>query len=217
LMSLYRRASQFVAIPAVSVGLLFAFFPREVMLLWTHNSSTADNTQDLVRILVTGSTLGALMFIPYTLQLVFGFTRLLLLFNCASVVVLVPTTVLLVRSFGMPGAAFVSIILYSCQISFLIPLMHRRSLLSEARSWYLHGLLTPCLVTAAILVLAKSVIPPGLGNLPLTMILVLLLATTMLATLLMAPQARFAVLSSANGLFDVTRARRGIRRNRGDR
>ncbi len=136
IVNLYHKSAQFASVIILPAALVVALFSREILLLWTQSSVTADNTHLLVSILVMGTAFNCLMNIPYALQLAHGWTRLALFVNIISVIILVPLMIVSTKLFGAVGAAFVWLIVNTGYIFISIPIMHRRLLVAEKWKWY---------------------------------------------------------------------------------
>jgi Co/Zn/Cd efflux system component len=133
-------------------------FSYEILLIWTKNSVTAENTHILLSLLICGTALHGLMNMPYTVQLAYGWTKLSIIGNFIAVILLVPMIVFMTYKFGAPGAASVWIILNSGYILFSIHFMHKRLLISEKWHWYWHDIVTPFGVSFLIAGLGRLLI-----------------------------------------------------------
>ena len=122
------------------------------------------NTHMLLSLLVIGSMINALMILPLTIMLSYGWTRLVLIQNGISVVLLIPLMLWLVNLYGAVGAAIVWIILNTCYIFILIPIMHRRVLKSEMWKWYSIDFLFPMIVVFVVGYTSYMVMPLDLPN-----------------------------------------------------
>lgn len=167
LTALYHRACQLVAVLIVPVGLVLACFPKEIVILWTGNIETAQNTYILIRILVAGTTLMGLMLIPYALQLAFGWTRLSLVFNFIGVIVLVPAMIWLTKLYGAVGSSLMWLTLNSAYVLGMTHLMHRRILKSEKWKWYIDDVGKPFLLALIIVLFGSLFIHDELSKLSL--------------------------------------------------
>ena len=146
----YHKGCQLMAVIVMPISAVLIFFSREIVSLWQRNDETVTNTYVLVSILVAGSALNSLIFIPYALQLASGWTKLHLFAVSSAVIVAVPLTVVFGLTYGSIGAASVWIVVNAGFVFFNIPIMHRRLLQGEMWRWYLDDVLKP--VLAAFLV-----------------------------------------------------------------
>jgi hypothetical protein len=108
--------------------------------------------------------LNALMHVPHVLQLAFGWSSLGVRVNAIALVLVAPATVILGLRWGGPGAAVVYVGLNAAALLFAMSRMHRRVLPDELPRWYAH-LLLPAVAVAAVVALARALMPDGLGTL----------------------------------------------------
>jgi O-antigen/teichoic acid export membrane protein len=146
----YHRACQLASVILLPAAVMLMFFAHQILLLWTGDRVIADEAHLLVAVLVAGSALNGLMYIPYGLQLVHGWTRLAFVFNGYAVLLLLPALVLFTRLWGAVGAASVWVLLNASYILIQIPLMHRRVLRGEAPAWYLADVGAPLAAALAV-------------------------------------------------------------------
>lgn len=191
----YHRVCQIVAVSVIPAGLFLIIFSKEFMLLWTGNPTVAQNTYPLIRILAAGSTLLAIMYIPYALQLAFSWTKLALYFNILSIIVLIPFMIWMTKMYGALGACFVWLILNVAYVLGMIQLMHQRILPNEKFVWYRDDLGKPLFAVLLIMAISKLIVDPAISKLGLAFFLMFtLLIATFVATM-SAPLIRGMVLA----------------------
>lgn len=164
LVKIYHQCAQVVSVFVFSAAIIIALFSKEIILLWTQNSTIAEHSYQITSVLVIGTALNSLMQIPYMLQLAYGWTKLTFYFALVSVVMLVPLIILFVTWFGALGAAVVWIILNLGGILVVIPLMHKRLLPSEKMRWYKEDIGWPCLVALVAAGTFHLLAPSGSGK-----------------------------------------------------
>lgn len=194
LSALYHRACQLVSVLVLPVAAVLVVFSREVLLLWTHNEMVAEKAHLLVSLLVGGSALNGLMSMPYALQLAHGWTRLALLMNLFSVIVLVPATYFLAVRFLAPGAASVCVILNATYVLIGVQLMHRRLLKKEAWRWYSRDVGLPMMAALACAGLGRWLLPAPASRLGTLGLVAGLTAASLAASALAAPAVREGLL-----------------------
>ena len=150
LKTLYHQSCQLMSVMILPAAMVLAFFSESILLLWTQNSVTTEQTHVLVSLLVIGTALSGLMNLPYALQLAHGWTKLSFYVNLASVIVLVPLIFFMVKHFGAIGAAIVWVTLNLGYVLITIQLMHRRLIPKEKWSWYYQDVGIP--MTAAVFI-----------------------------------------------------------------
>lgn len=158
LTDLYHKACQVLAVLLFPMGLIVCFFSKELIFLWTGNMETAQNTYVIASILTVGTTLMGVMVIPFALQLAFAWTRLGFYLNIISVILLIPTMIFFVSIYGVLGACFTGVALYTFQIFGMIHFMHKRILQGEKWKWYVDDIGKPLLSSVVIIFFAKQYI-----------------------------------------------------------
>ncbi len=76
LKQLYHHSCQLMSVVILPVTIVIAFFSKEILFLWTRNSTTAQYTHLILSILVIGTALNGLIHLPHALQLAYGWTTL---------------------------------------------------------------------------------------------------------------------------------------------
>lgn len=156
----FHQASQLVSVIAGSLCITMIFFSNIFLELWTQDISLANKVSPLLIILSTGSLLNGLMWIPYQAQLAYKWTRLTFLINLTSVIVLIPTIILIVPIYGALGAAWIWVIL-NCGYLFISgALMFKNILITEKWEWYVKDNFIPLATATFVISILKMVIPP---------------------------------------------------------
>jgi O-antigen/teichoic acid export membrane protein len=136
LRELYHTCTQLMAVLILPAAITLAFFSHEILFVWTGNMLTAQNTSPIVSVLVIGTALNALMYLPYTLQLAYGWTGIGIKICLFLIVVLVPAIIMLTNYYGPVGAACAWVALNIIYMMIGIPLTHHRLLRGEAKKWF---------------------------------------------------------------------------------
>lgn len=159
LVNLYHLASQIVAVVIAAIAGVICTYPGPVLLLWTGNAEISSQVALPLALLFAGTAINGTLNLPYALQLAHGWTRLATFANLVSVLIAIPLYVIAIKQFGMTGAASVWFAINLCNFLFGLPLMHRRLLRGELRTWYLHDILPPALSTTIICLMARTMHP----------------------------------------------------------
>jgi O-antigen/teichoic acid export membrane protein len=163
---LYHGSTQLLAILVLPTAMIVAAFPREIILVWTQNAVIADAAAPILRLLVCGTALHALMTLPYALQLAHGWTRLGVYTNAISALLLLPLLVLFVDRFGALGAASVWLLLNLGFFFVNVRVMHGRLLRGHLWRWYGHDIGRPLACALGIVLLARLAVDIGHAPLP---------------------------------------------------
>jgi O-antigen/teichoic acid export membrane protein len=195
----YHRSSQLMAVLIFPLAAVLSLFSFEVLHLWTGNRETAANTAPVLSILIVGSAINALLYLPYTLQLAFGWTKLPFLAGLTSVSILIPLMFPMTKHYGLVGAALIWAILNILNMLVVVPIMHRRLLPGEL--WgYFGDVGLPLVSTIGIALLGRLVFS-NLGSVLMTLVaLPSVWLASLITAVLAAPLVRFRVLNwAANG------------------
>jgi len=155
----YHKGRQIVSVIVFPVAGVLAIFSLQLLQLWVHDPVIAQNTYLLLSLLVIGSTFNALMTLPFTLQLAYGWTKLSFLKNVIAVIVLIPILFWFVSRYGAIGAAVVWIILNTSYFLIEIPIMHSRLLKPEMWRWYFQDVVLPMVVILSLIICSRLLMP----------------------------------------------------------
>jgi O-antigen/teichoic acid export membrane protein len=152
----YHQGSQLMAVLILPIASVITVFSFHILRLWTGNPETAANTAPVLSMLMVGSAINAVLYLPYILQLAFGWTRLPFLAGLVSISVLVPLMFPMTRHFGLLGAASIWAVLNVLNMLIAVPIMHRRLLQRETWKYY-RDIGLPLLGTIAMVALGRLV------------------------------------------------------------
>jgi O-antigen/teichoic acid export membrane protein len=186
----YHLAAQLVTVLMGAAAIVLIMFGNKVLLLWTQDAALAKHVSGLLAVIALGTLLHGLMWMPYQLQLAYGWTTLAINVNIAAVAILVPAIFLAVPAYGAIGAAWVWVILNSGYVVFSIFLMHRRLLPAEKWRWYLADVIAPLAAGFGVSEVCRLASPSGTGNLVNVGFLAMAAACVLFAMLLAAPMLR---------------------------
>ncbi len=147
----YHQSCQILSAFLMPTVAVIAVFSRQILLIWTHQQSYADNTHLLLTVAVIGAGLNGLMWLPYHLQLAYGWTKLGFFVNLAAILFLVPLMIVGAYRYGAIGGATAFVLLNVSYILIMIQIMHRRLLRGEKARWYFQDVLLPLIVAAVVI------------------------------------------------------------------
>jgi O-antigen/teichoic acid export membrane protein len=163
LVELYHTCAQLISTIACPIFAILAFFPYELIYLWTNDPIISKNVSSLLMPLALGTVLNTVMWVPYQLQLAHGWTSFSLKVNFFAVLVLIPAIILVVPRHGSLGAAWVWAILNFGYVFISVPLMHRYVMPKEMWRWYFKDLLLPIFFACVSAVVLQK-LKPQLAN-----------------------------------------------------
>lgn len=150
----YHTGSQLMAVLILPMAAVVSFFSFDVLRLWTRSSETAVFAAPILAVLVIGSALNALLFLPYALQLASGWTKLSLMAGLLSLAIVIPAIIPMTMHFGPIGAAAVWAVLNILNMLIAVPIMHRRLLPRE--TWeYFKDIGIPIVTTIGIVAIGR--------------------------------------------------------------
>ena len=135
LIRMYRNATQLVAVIAVPVVLVMAFFPGQLLTAWTGKPDVAQNAAPVLMLYALGNGILALAAFPYYLQVARGELSLHVIGNLLFVLLFVPLLLYAVIRFGMVGAGYAWIIANLLPFVAWLPVVHRRHLRGLHLAW----------------------------------------------------------------------------------
>lgn len=185
----YQLGAQAVAVLGGSAAMVLMIFSARFLLLWTKNPQLADSLGPLLSLMVLGSLLNALGYVPYHLQLAHGWTRLALVYNLVLIGALAPALWFLVPRYGAEGAATAWACLNFAYLVINVPIMHLRILKSELWTWY-GNTLVPIAAAATVAIALKFVVPSSSSRLLELLAIIVVSALTLGAAVLSARPLR---------------------------
>jgi O-antigen/teichoic acid export membrane protein len=191
---LYHKSCQFMSVLVLPAATIVALFSHEILLLWTQNATTAQETHLLVSILICGTALNGLMYFPYALQLASGWTSLSFFKNVIAVILLAPLIIFMALRYGAAGAASVWLILNIGYVFFEIPIMHRRLLRNEKWRWYLQDVCLPFAACILVAGLGRLLISGPMSLLMMLLYLIIISALTLGTAAIITPITRTLLL-----------------------
>ena len=132
---LYGLATRLVATLVFPVAIAIALFSEPMVQLWTHDMHLAAQVAPILSLLILGSALHGIMYLPYALQLAYGKARLALVINMALLAIYLPLIVALTLIYGEIGAALAWLLLHCCYVGLGTWLTHRHFLKGHGSGW----------------------------------------------------------------------------------
>lgn len=159
LISLYRNATQMVAVIAIPACLVLSFFAEQVLWVWTGDAHAAAQAAPVLRLYALGNGFLAVAAFPYYLQFAKGDLKLHLIGNMFFVVLLIPSVVWATWAYGAIGAGYAWLAANAVYVLAWVPLVHRRFVKGLHRQWIVQDLI-PVLVPGVLFGCALYVLLP---------------------------------------------------------
>jgi O-antigen/teichoic acid export membrane protein len=192
---LYHKGTQLMLLLIVPLTSVLALFSVEVLQLWTRNPEIARNAGPIATILVLAAAINGLMFLPFTLQLAYGWTSLGLKITIFLTVIVVPAVWFMAKHYGPLGAAYVFLGLQLINMVVGVPLTHRRLLRHEMTNWFLQDIVPPLAASVLVVGLARVLVTTPMSPIVTLAVLLLVLLVALLAATSVAPQIRCSLLA----------------------
>jgi O-antigen/teichoic acid export membrane protein len=187
----YHKACRLVATVTFPVGLVLVVFAKDILLIWTKDTTTVSHTTLMVQILVTGSVFNSLMVMPYILLLANGRTRFTFYQNVISCVILVPLLFWWVHVYGAVGGTLVWLTVNAGCIIFSMPLIHAKLLPGELKTWYFKDTLLPLLPPLVCIVVIKLLVGKLLIGVTIGLISIIIISLlTFCSSMFFLPECR---------------------------
>jgi len=195
---LYHKGTQLMLLLIVPLTSVLAVFSVQVLQLWTRNPEVARNAGPIATILVLGAAINAVMFLPFTLQLAYGWTSIGLKITMFLTVIVVPAVWVMAKHYGAIGAAYVFLGLQVMNLLIGVPLTHRRLLRHEMTKWFLQDIAPPLAASVLVVGLARMSVSTPMPPLLTLGMLLLVLVAALLAALSVTPQIRCSLLAKTS-------------------
>ncbi len=153
-----------IAATVLPASAILALFPSEAVAAWTGNSAVAENTKEVLPILMAGAAIGALTVLPIMAQWAHRWTSLSFVTQLAALVLMVPVMLLLTRRYGTVGAASAWAGVRIAHAWLLMKFMYKRILQREKKQWYRDSVLRPLAVSLSVVWLARLLLPLPSGR-----------------------------------------------------
>jgi O-antigen/teichoic acid export membrane protein len=151
----YHKGCQAMSLVVIPITVWLALFSEKIVFVWSGDAALSQKINQIVSLLAIGTMLNALVHIPYSIQLSFGWLRLALVNNLVLVALIFPMLIYGVINYGVEAAAWAWVILNSCYVVFTVSIMHRRFLIGEATTWYVNNFFIPLFMAAILGVMIK--------------------------------------------------------------
>ncbi len=126
LIDIYRASTQMIAVVAVPVVFILAFFAEQILYAWTGDLQIVHASKQILALYALGNGVFALAAFPYYLQYAKGDVRLHMISSVVFLVVLVPCLVFGAWSGGGVGSGYVWLFANLLYFIVWVPVVHGR-------------------------------------------------------------------------------------------
>ncbi len=153
--NLYHKSAQLMSVVILPLAAVIGLYSHEVLFFWTGIPKVANETGLVTAILILGSVCNAVNNIPLAMQLAYGWISLPFWTNVVAAMLFTPVVILLIETFGLPGAGLSWLFLNLVYVLIQVPIMHQRILKGELFNWCLHDIVIPGLGALAPVMFCK--------------------------------------------------------------
>ena len=171
---LYHKSCRWIVIIVFPIGFTLILFAKEILFLWTKNSTLTYHTAPIVQVLAAGTICNSMMWVPYWYMLAKGNTKFTIYQNIIASIVLLPLLFWLTSKYGALGASYVWLIVNAGYILISLPIFHHLYMKGEFMNWFKKDISKPFFTAVLISLLAKYLQIKMLINLNIINMLLLL-------------------------------------------
>lgn len=200
--NLYHQGSQLISVLIAPVVVMLIFFGQDIIYLWSGDINLSLQTSPILIPLAIGSFLNCLVWMPYQLQLAYGWTSFAVQVNTIAVFLLVPAIFLVTPHYGAIGAAWVWALLNAGYVTVGMHYMFQKLLPTEKWSWYWHDV-TKQLIPVIIVMMVAKLIMAGFvyNNIAKLVVYLIALGLAILAAAWQSNKIKPHMLLRINKLF----------------
>jgi len=160
MIEIYRSATQIVSVLAGTASLVIAFYPQQLLFVWTGDKILSETVAPILRLYALGNALLAVGAFPYYLQYALGNLRYHIIGNIVMVSILLPSIIWAASHYGGVGAGYAWLGMNLLYFIFWVGYVHRQLTPGLHIKWLLND--TLAIYAPVALVLSGSVLA-GLG------------------------------------------------------
>lgn len=154
---LYHRACQALSTTIIPATVFISLYSNSILLLWTGSQTVSDYADIILIYLSIGCLFNGIKYIPYALQLSYGWTKLSMFANITSLMIITPLIFYFYPKYGATGAAFSWFFVNSSVTLVSVSIMHKYLLNNkEGIRWFVYDNGIVLLIVLIIGVLLKS-------------------------------------------------------------
>ncbi len=202
LINLYHQGAQLISVLIAPVAMMLMIFGKDVLYLWSGDINLATKTALILLPLVIGSFLNCLVWMPYQLQLAYGWTTFGIRVNLVAVLILIPAIFLITPHYGAIGAAWVWALLNAGYVTIAMHYMYKKLIPEEKWRWYWHDVIKQLMPAITVMVIVKLIITNFMYNNMTKFVLCLFaLFAAIFAAIWQSNQIKPLMLLSINKIF----------------
>ena len=151
----YHQSAQLVAVMIGSAASVLIVFRHELLTLWSSDALLAAKAQGPLFFLSIGVLANGVLWIPYQLQLAYGWSSLSFYINCFLCLIYIPIQYFVAKTCTATVVAATWAGMNVVCLVLTISILHTKYLTSEKRSWCIQDTLIPLISALSISVIVK--------------------------------------------------------------
>lgn len=156
---LFMKSSMLVSILVFSILMVFSFFAKDIIWVWTGDLRLSEKTFRLIPVVALAYSMFALQILPYNVAIANGFTKFNNILGIISLLITMPGYYIATKEYGAMGAATVFCSVQVVTTFIYIFFINRKFIKSEIlKDIYLRQFISPFLLIG-VLVYLLSLIP----------------------------------------------------------
>lgn len=156
MLKIYMKGTGVVSAVVSPIVLVIAFFPQQVVYIWSGNVQASEWVAPILPLYVLGYGLLAVGAFQYYLQFAYGKLRQHVIFNTVSASISIPLIVYSAYSYGPIGVAWVWLIFRLLSLLFWAPYIHYRFAPGIHFDWLFKSVLPPIVISFLLLLAINS-------------------------------------------------------------
>ncbi len=205
---IYHRACALVSVAVFPGALTLALYAGDFIFAWTGSVAAGHKVGTVAALLLAGQAMQAITVVPYYLALAHGNIKLNLWIGTASVLIITPLLILLIKRFGVVGGGISWLILTLCTLPPYMYFLHRRFLPGESLSWILHDIGRPLLASLPAIILASHLWPHSSTRVIVFAQIGLVWGVSLVSAVMAMPEFRGELILRARKLLGASMERR---------
>lgn len=200
----FHKSSQLVSVLVGSTAIVLIFFSETFLRLWTQDFELSNKVSLLLSLLVLGTLLNGLTWIPFHLQLAHGWLSFALYVTTLAVLIIVPMIFWVVPRYGAVGTAWTWVMLNIGYFFIWVQFMCKRILTEEKWQWYFEDVFSPLLTTTISVGLIKVIFPNPETSIGQFLLLLFAAIVALTTSTIFAHHLRYQLLLKIKQLFSKT-------------
>jgi O-antigen/teichoic acid export membrane protein len=139
----FHRGAQFIGLMTYSPAALLIMLPNQTLWAWTGRTDFPDEAIWTLRLLSIGFLMNCMLWMPHQAQIAAGWTKLMLRMSAFCAMIAIPSSILFIKEFGLPGAAIGFLLSNSLSLVIAVPVVCKRLFSGQWSRWILGDCVLP--------------------------------------------------------------------------